>query len=202
MYLGLNFNLIIYLKLLNNFLCYLENLSGLAFLKINFKLNNWSLLIKFNFLFKLNFFLNKHTLTQYKTLSEICASDFVNLQNRFHLVYVLLSSFFNNRLNLICNISEFDQLDSLFNIFKGSIWLEREVFDMFGIFFKNNPDLRRILTDYGFLGFPLRKDFPLSGFLEVCYDENKKQVIYVPLQLSQTFRKFFFFKSMGFFKKL
>jgi NADH:ubiquinone oxidoreductase subunit C len=103
-----------------------------------------------------------------------------------------LSIRFNNRLKVKININELESVDSIINIYKTAGWSEREAWDMFGIFFNNHPDLRRILTDYGFEGHPLRKDFPLSGFVEVYYNELKKRVVYEPLNLSQQYRLFEF----------
>lgn len=150
------------------------------------------IIINVNFLkFYLNFFKN-YTLLQCKILTDLVCVDFLNKKLRFFLVYNLLSLRFNFRLFLAVELEEFKIVTSIFDIYKSSIWLEREVWDLFGIFFSNHPDLRRILTDYGFNGFPLRKDFPLTGFLELRYDEEKKCIIYENLELSQGFRNFLF----------
>nr|AEP43428.1 NADH dehydrogenase subunit 9 [Phytophthora inundata] len=137
-------------------------------------------------------FLKNHTNSQFKILSEICAVDYINKKKRFEIIYNLLSIRFNSRLKVKITINELQPVDSIINIYKAANWCEREVWDMFGIFFSNHPDLRRILTDYGFEGYPLRKDFPLSGFLEVFYNELKKRVVYEPISLSQQYRLFEF----------
>jgi NADH dehydrogenase (ubiquinone) Fe-S protein 3 len=143
------------------------------------------------------FFLKYHTNCQYKVISDICAVDYLNKLTRFEIVYNLLSIHFNTRIRIKIMINELQSIDSLTSIYKAASWWEREVWDMFGINFSNHPDLRRILTDYGFEGHPLRKDFPLSGYLEVYYNELKKRVVYEPVQLSQKFRLFEFNGSWG-----
>nr|AEP43634.1 NADH dehydrogenase subunit 9 [Phytophthora psychrophila] len=145
-----------------------------------------------NKLIPILFFLKNHTNSQFKVLSEICTVDYINKDKRFEIIYNLLSIRFNSRLKVKISINEFQPIDSIIIIYKAANWCEREVWDMFGIFFLNHPDLRRILTDYGFEGYPLRKDFPLSGFLEVFYNELKKRVVYEPINLSQQYRLFEF----------
>nr|AVN67128.1 NADH dehydrogenase subunit 9 [Phytophthora sp. 'mugwort'] len=138
------------------------------------------------------FFLKNHTNTQFKVLSEICVIDYINKKKRFEIIYNLLSIRFNSRLKIKIIINELQPVDSIIKIYQSANWCEREVWDMFGIFFLYHPDLRRILTDYGFEGHPLRKDFPLSGFLEIFYNELKKRVVYEPINLSQQYRLFEF----------
>lgn len=138
------------------------------------------------------FFLKYHTNCQYKLISDICTIDYPSKINRFTLVYNLLSIRFNSRIRIKIMINELQSVNSITSIYKGASWWEREVWDLFGIFFNNHPDLRRILTDYGFEGHPLRKDFPLSGYLEVYYNELKKRVVYEPIHLSQKYRLFEF----------
>lgn len=138
------------------------------------------------------FFLKNHTNCQYKLISDICAVDYPQRKSRFEVVYNLLSIRFNTRIRVKVLINELQAVESLTSIYKGASWWEREVWDMYGIFFSNHPDLRRILTDYGFEGYPLRKDFPLSGYLEVYYSELKKRVVYEPIHLSQKYRSFEF----------
>jgi NADH dehydrogenase (ubiquinone) Fe-S protein 3 len=145
-----------------------------------------------NKLFPVLFFLKNHTNAQFKMLSDICAVDYINKKKRFELIYNLLSVRFNSRIKIKISITELELVDSITEIYKTANWSEREIWDMFGIFFLNHPDLRRILTDYGFEGHPLRKDFPLSGFLEVYYNEFKKRVVYEPINLSQQYRLFDF----------
>ena len=109
---------------------------------------------------------------------------------RFQLVYTLLSHYFRGRIIVSVFLKESEDISSIFNLFRGSSWLEREIWDMFGIFFNNHPDLRRILTDYGFDGFPLRKDFPITGYSEIRYDDTQKCIVYEPLELTQEYRIF------------
>lgn len=136
-------------------------------------------------------FLKNHSLCQFKILIDIVAYDSLKCK-RFFLVYNFLSTHFNLRLRLITKVES--EVISLQSLFLSAVWLEREVFDFFGIFFLRNFDLRRILLDYGFSGFPLRKDFPLVGFLEVYYDENQNRICYRPVAIKQKY-KCFKFKS-------
>ena len=127
---------------------------------------------------------------KFRQLIDITAVDYPENQKRFKIVYLLLSHEFNQRIILSYFISENEKISSLTKIFPSSNWMEREIFDMYGIKFNNHPDLRRILTDYGFEGYPLRKDFPLTGHNEVRYSEDKKKVIYEPVKLEQNYRNF------------
>jgi NADH/F420H2 dehydrogenase subunit C len=133
------------------------------------------------------FFLKKHSNSRYQVLSDIVGIDYLNKKKRFTIKYNLLSIDFNSRIFIQISRFEKQPVESIIKIYKNSNWFEREIWDMFGIFFFKHPDLKRILTDYGFDGFPLRKDFPLSGYLEIQYNENKKNVIYKPLNLSRKF---------------
>lgn len=144
-----------------------------------------------NFFFVINF-LKNHENTQYKVLADLTCVDYPSDFLRFNLIYNLLTIKYNHRILLVLSINEIISVSSLNSLYKSSNWLEREVWDMFGVFFFNHPDMRRILTDYGFKGFPLRKDFPLTGYLEVRYDEEKKRIIYEALETSQEFRLFNF----------
>jgi len=135
-------------------------------------------------------FLKNNNNTKFKQLIDITAADYPDNNKRFKLVYLLLSHEYNQRLVINFNIKENEVVTSLTSIFPAANWMEREVFDMYGIEFKNHPDLRRILTDYNFKGFPLRKDFPLTGHNEVRYSEDKKKVIYEPVKLEQNYRNF------------
>lgn len=161
---------------------------------INYTLykNELCINIPFNRLIPVIFFLKNHTNCQFKVLSDLCAVDYVNRQERFDVIYNLLSVRFNSRIRVKVSITELQPIDSIVSIYKAAGWWEREAWDMYGIFFTNHPDLRRILTDYGFEGFPLRKDFPLSGYLEVYYNELKKRVVYEPINLSQQYRLYEF----------
>ena len=127
---------------------------------------------------------------KFKQLIDITAVDYLESQKRFKIVYLLLSHEFNQRIILNYFISENEKISSLTKIFPSANWMEREVFDMYGIKFNDHPDMRRILTDYGFEGHPLRKDFPLTGHNEVRYSEDKKKVIYEPVKLEQNYRNF------------
>lgn len=137
-------------------------------------------------------FLKNHSNLQFKQLMDLTAIDYPNKLNRFELMYNFLSITKNNRLILKSFVKSNRSVSSLSSLYNSSIWLEREVWDLFGIFFNHHPDLRRILTDYGFDGFPLRKDFPLTGYVEVRYDDEKKRVLQEPLEVSQEFRVFDF----------
>jgi NADH/F420H2 dehydrogenase subunit C len=139
-------------------------------------------------------FLKYHTNTQYKMLMDICGVDYPNRDQRFEVVYIFLSVLYNSRIVVKVCVNETTPIQSTANLFSSAIWFEREVWDMYGIFFSNHPDLRRILTDYGFEGHPMRKDFPLSGYTEVRYDDTEKRVITEPIQMTQEFR-FFQFSS-------
>ena len=134
--------------------------------------------------------LKLHTLFQFNSLVCISGVDLIGLKYRFCVVYELLSLSFNYRIRLKVFLNEFSLVDSINDVFVNCVWWEREIWDLFGIFFENNPDLRRILTDYGFEGFPLRKDFPLSGFYGVYYSSVQKLIIEEPVSLSQEYRSF------------
>ena len=128
--------------------------------------------------------------TKFKQLIDITAVDYPENKKRFKIVYLLLSHEFNQRILVSYFINENEKISSLVNIFPSANWMEREIFDMYGIKFNDHPDLRRILTDYGFEGYPLRKDFPLTGHNEVRYSEEEKKVIYEPVKLEQNYRNF------------
>jgi len=127
---------------------------------------------------------------QFTTLIDICGVDYPGRGARFSVVYHLLSMPLNQRIRLTVKVDEDDAVASAIGIYPSANWFEREAFDMFGIVFRDHPDLRRLLTDYGFTGHPLRKDFPLSGHVECRYDEEQKRVIYEPVSLPQEFRHF------------
>ena len=135
-------------------------------------------------------FLKTNNNTKFRQLIDITAVDYPQENQRFVLVYLFLSHQFNQRLILKYSITENEVINSLTSIFPSANWMERELFDMYGINFKDHPDLRRILTDYGFEGHPLRKDFPLTGHNEVRYSEDKKKVISEPVKLEQNYRNF------------
>ena len=137
-------------------------------------------------------FLKSDENCKFRQLIDIAGVDYPNEERRFKLVYFFLSHENNNRIKLCIKFETNQMINSITKIFPSANWMEREVFDMYGIKFKNHPDLRRILTDYGFKGHPLRKDFPLTGFNEVRYSEKEKKVIYEPVKLEQNYRNFDF----------
>ena len=128
--------------------------------------------------------------TKFRQLIDITVVDYPERSKRFKIVYLFLSHEFNQRMILSYDISENEVIASLTPIFPSANWMAREVFDMYGVSFKDHPDLRRILTDYGFEGHPLRKDFPLTGHTEVRYSEDKKKVVIEPVKLEQNYRNF------------
>ena len=135
-------------------------------------------------------FLKTNKDTKFRQLIDITAVDYPENSKRFKMVYLFLSHEFNQRILISYLINENEIIPSLTKIFPSANWMEREVFDMYGVKFKDHPDLRRILTDYGFEGYPLRKDFPLTGHTEVRYSEDKKKVISEPVKLEQNYRNF------------
>ena len=137
-------------------------------------------------------FLKSNEYCKFKQLIDIAGVDYPENEKRFELIYLFLSHENNTRIKLLIRFDNNQPINSLTKIFPSANWMEREVFDMYGIKFKNHPDLRRILTDYGFKGHPLRKDFPLTGFNEVRYSEKDKKVIYEPVKLEQNYRNFDF----------
>jgi len=137
-------------------------------------------------------FLKSDRSCQFSTLIDITGVDYPERAKRFDVVYHFLSMYQNQRIRLRVSIREEDMVPSIVDIHPSANWFEREVFDMFGILFSGHPDLRRILTDYGFRGYPLRKDFPTTGYTEVRYDEAQKRVVYEPVSLVQEYRQFDF----------
>jgi len=129
---------------------------------------------------------------QFDQLIDICGVDYPEREKRFDVVYHLLSLRKNQRLRIKCEVDDRTPVPSVVELFASANWYEREAYDMYGILFSGHPDLRRILTDYGFQGFPLRKDFPLTGYVEVRYDDAQKRVVYEPVRLPQEFRSFDF----------
>jgi len=137
-------------------------------------------------------FLKSNDFCKFKQLIDIAGIDYPEDEKRFRLVYLFLSHENNFRIKLMIKFQAEQSISSITKIFPSANWMEREVFDMYGIKFKNHPDLRRILTDYNFKGHPLRKDFPITGFNEVRYSEKEKKVIYEPVKLEQNYRNFDF----------
>jgi NADH-quinone oxidoreductase subunit C len=128
----------------------------------------------------------------FEVLIDICGVDYPEREQRFDVVYHLLSPRRNQRIRVKCTTDEDTAVPSVVDVFPAANWFEREAYDMYGIMFSGHPDLRRILTDYGFQGYPLRKDFPLTGYVEVRYDDAQKRVVYEPVKLTQEFRSFDF----------
>jgi NADH-quinone oxidoreductase subunit C len=136
--------------------------------------------------------LRDDTQCQFEQLIDICGVDYPERAKRFDVVYHLLSPRRNQRIRIKCETDADTPVPSVVGVFPAANWYEREAYDMYGILFSGHPDLRRILTDYGFQGFPLRKDFPLTGYVEVRYDDDQKRVVYEPVKLTQEFRSFDF----------
>ena len=160
----------------------------------NSSIKNDELLVKVEVdnLYSTLLFLKTNEQCKFKQLIDIVAVDYLGNDQRFRIYYLLLSHENNLRIKVSINLSIDEKAPSIVKLYPSSNWMEREVFDMYGIKFKNHPDLRRILTDYNFKGFPLRKDFPLTGFNEVRYSEKEKKVIYEPVKLEQDYRNFDF----------
>ena len=160
----------------------------------NSEINNDELLIEVgeNDLTEVVQFIKSNEKLKFRQLIDIAGVDYPEEEKRFNLIYLFLSHENNSRLKLIVKFETSQTINSITKIFPSANWMEREVFDMYGIKFKNHPDLRRILTDYGFKGHPLRKDFPLTGFNEVRYSEKEKKVVYEPVKLEQNYRNFDF----------
>lgn len=162
--------------------------------KINLNLQNNTITIysSIDNFSNLILFLKNHQPLKFKTLTSITAVDYPEKDKRFEVNYFLLSYKLNTRIIIKLMTDDLTPVPSISSIYKSANWYEREIWDLFGVVFSNHSDLRRILTDYGFDGFPFRKDFPQNGFLEVRYDDEKKHVLYEPVELSQEFRSFDF----------
>jgi NADH-quinone oxidoreductase subunit C len=137
-------------------------------------------------------FLRDDPLCRFGCLIDICGVDYPEREERFDVVYHLLSPWLNQRIRVRTRTDAANPVPSIVSLFPGADWFEREAYDLYGILFANHPDLRRILTDYGFQGYPLRKDFPLTGFVELRYDDELKKVVYEPVHLQQDYRSFDF----------
>jgi len=176
------------------FIYYIILMIGKFIKKIKISRGEYHFYLKnYNDIEKILFFFKYNIICQFKVLIAICGIDFIeNLKERFEINYNLLSIKYWNRIHIKIRVAEFVAVPSVIKIFKNANWYEREVWDMYGIFFKNHTDLRRILTDYGFDGFPLRKDFPQTGYLELRYNYDYKHLVYEPLELAQEFRNFDF----------
>ena len=135
-------------------------------------------------------FLKYHTAAEFTQVSDITAVDYPTKDQRFEIVYNMLSIRHNSRIRVKTYADEATPVPSICDLYDGANWYEREVYDLFGVFFVGHPDLRRIMTDYGFDGHPLRKDFPMTGYTEIRYDEEKKRIVVEPLEMTQAFRNF------------
>jgi len=135
-------------------------------------------------------FLHDDSNCRFVSITDVCGVDYPGRAERFDVVYHLLSPYRNVRVRVKVSTDDVTPVPSITEIFPGADWYEREAYDLYGILFSGHPDLRRLLTDYGFDGYPLRKDFPLTGFVEVRYDEERKRVVYEPVKLAQEFRSF------------
>lgn len=151
-----------------------------------------SLVVARDAIVKVLCFLHDDGACQFKLLMDVCGVDYPQRADRFEVVYNLLSVRHNQRIRVKLSTDELTPVPSVVNVFPTAGWFEREVWDMYGVFFSGNPDLRRILTDYGFDGHPQRKDFPLTGYVEMRYDPEKQRVVYEPVKLNQAYRSFDF----------
>ena len=158
----------------------------------NIENNELSIDVKVENLYQVILFLKTDEKCKFKQLIDIAAADYPDEEYRFEICYLFLSHENNLRIKIIINFNLDEKIPSITKLYPSANWMEREVFDMYGIKFTNHPDLRRILTDYSFKGHPLRKDFPLTGFNEVRYSEKEKKVIYEPVKLEQNYRNFDF----------
>lgn len=161
--------------------------------KVQVYKNEIVLIIENKFLLKLLLFLKNNVMCQYKILICISGIDYPKKKYRFEIAYELVSIRYNIRLRIKTCVNQLNFVDSSEQIFSAANWFECEVFDMFGIFFSNHSNLKRILTDYGFEGYPLRKDFPLSGYVELRYDEKLKRIVNEYIELAQEYRTFDFY---------
>ncbi len=170
---------------------YLKDLTKICpIYKIQFHSNWISIVVKSDIILDVLLFFKNHISNQFKILTVISGVDYPTNKYRFNIVYELLSVRYNNRIRIKIFSNELTPINSSVNVFPAADWYESEVWDMFGIFFINHPNLVRLLNDYGFNGYPLRKDFPLSGFTESKFNENKKRVVTRNLELSQDYRTF------------
>ncbi|MBY0501607.1 MAG: NADH-quinone oxidoreductase subunit C [Alphaproteobacteria bacterium] len=177
----------------------LEDLGHLIVEEIGTDILSWSVaygelmaIVEKSSIARILIYLRDSEALQFTQLMDICGVDYLGREPRFDVVYNLLSISHNERLRLKIEVEEGLPVPSVTSVYSSANWWEREVFDLYGIPFDDHPDLRRILTDYGFEGHPLRKDFPLTGYMEVRYDEAQKRVVYEPVKLPQAFRNFDF----------
>ena len=157
-----------------------------------FKNDELTVILSKSILLKVLNFLKDDKVFQFKQLIDLCGVDYPNRTDRFEIVYHLLSIHLNQRIRIKLSVNDGDTVPSIVSLYDAANWYEREVWDLYGVIFTDHPDLRRILTDYGFEGHPLRKDFPLSGFVQVKYDDAEKRVVNEKVNLVQDFRRFDF----------
>lgn len=157
---------------------------------VSFTDNEITILSKSENFLKIVLFLKDNPTTNFDVLIDICAVDYPSEKKRFVVVYNFLSTTQNLRIRLKLNVADGEAVPTISDIYPCSNWYEREIFDLFGINFSNHPDLRRILTDYDFEGYPLRKDFPLTGFIQLRYDNEQKKIVNEPVKLDQEYRNF------------
>ena len=177
---------------LNELASYLAEMRGALIASSEINFGELTLTAKSENLISLLTFLRDDVQCGFVNLIDICGVDYPKREDRFDVVYHLLSPLQNLRIRIKVATGEFKPVPSACPVFPGADWFEREAWDMYGILFTDHPDLRRILTDYGFEGHPLRKDFPTTGFVEVRYDDSAKRVVYEPVELKQEFRNFDF----------
>jgi NADH dehydrogenase (ubiquinone) Fe-S protein 3 len=175
---------------------FIKNLKNLlpSILSYNYDKNTLNLVVDPKDLFFVLTFLNLHSTLQYKLLTSITGVDYPDRKKRFEVIYELLSVRYNSRIRVKTLVNEVTPVKSIHSIFPAATWWEREIWDLFGVFFDSNHEIKRILTDYGFDGHPLRKDFPLSGYVESRYNDKIKRIVSEPLEHAQHFR-FFDFSS-------
>ncbi|MBO6520744.1 MAG: NADH-quinone oxidoreductase subunit C [Rhodospirillales bacterium] len=171
---------------------YIRDTLGESVVDVTVRLGELAVSIRRDDLLKVMKFLKDDANCQFLTLLDVCGVDYPDDDERFEIVYHMLSMTHNNRIRIKLRTDEDTPVESVTSLFSAANWWEREVWDMFGVAFTDHPDLRRILTDYGFEGHPLRKDFPLTGYVEVRYDDEQKRIVYEPVKLTQEFRSFDF----------
>lgn len=176
----------------NTVLAFLTCILGDSIQVVNVRNHDLEIKVNSNNIYALLYFLQKHTICQFDCLVDLVCYDTPGKPLRFGIIYNLLSVRYNTRIRIVSKFKHIVALLSVSSLFYGASWMEREILDMFGIYFFLNKDLRRILTDYGFTGYPLRKDFPLTGYLEVSYDDNQKRISYQLVELTQEYRNFNF----------
>ncbi len=183
-------------KLKSHQIHFIKNLKKLlpSILSYNYDKNTLNIVVDSKDLFFVLTVLNLHSTLQYKVLTSITGVDYPDRKKRFEVIYELLSIRYNSRIRVKTLVNEVTPLKSVHSIFPAATWWEREIWDLFGVFFDSNHEIKRILTDYGFDGHPLRKDFPLSGYVESRYNDKIKRIVSEPLEHAQHFR-FFDFSS-------